>query len=202
MGELAGAGDGGARELVGQRTITIPGPTGSGRVRLEDGRLIRVGFAGQNGHRYVAIGRVLLDEGELQAGDVSMQSIRAWLAAHPEKARGVLDRNPSYVFFRLLEGDGPIGAQGVALTPGRSLAVDRTQVALGTPVFLDLDQPDISGDRLRRLVVAQDTGGAIRGAARGDLFLGPGREAAEIAGRMKARGTFYLLLPRGVAPTS
>ncbi|MSP48493.1 MAG: murein transglycosylase [Alphaproteobacteria bacterium] len=175
---------------------------GSGRVRLEDGRLLRVGFAGQNGQRYVAIGRALLDDGEIAAADVSMQSIRAWLAAYPEKARGLLDRNPSYVFFRLLEGDGPIGAQDVALTPGRSLAVDRTQVTLGTPVFLDLDHPDSPGGILRRLVIAQDTGGAIRGAGRGDLFLGPGHEAGEIAGRMKARGTLYLLLPRGVAPTS
>lgn len=175
---------------------------GSGRVRLEDGRLLRLGFAGQNGWRYVAIGRVLLDEGALGKDDVSMQSIKAWLAANPDKARTILDRNPSYVFFRFLDGDGPIGAQGVALTPGRSLAVDRTEVPLGTPVFLDLAHPDSAGGLLRRLVVAQDTGGAIRGAGRGDLFLGPGREAGEIAGRMKARGTFYLLLPRGMAPAS
>jgi membrane-bound lytic murein transglycosylase A len=174
---------------------------GSGRVRLEDGRLLRVGFAGQNGWRYVAIGRVLLDEGALSRDDVSMQSIRAWLAANPEKARSILDRNPSYVFFRILEGDGPIGAQGVALTVGRSLAVDRTEVALGSPVFIDLQHPDSPGGILRRLVVAQDTGGAIKGAGRGDLFLGPGREAGEIAGRMKARGTMFILLPKG-APTS
>jgi len=175
---------------------------GSGRVRLEDGRLLRVGFAGQNGWRYVAIGRVLLDEGSLSRDDVSMQSIRAWLAANPQRAREILDRNPSYVFFRLLEGDGPIGAQGVALTPNRSLAVDRTEVTLGTPVFIDLQHPDSPGGILRRLVVAQDTGGAIRGAGRGDLFLGPGRDAGEIAGRMKARGTMYLLMPKGMVPTS
>ena len=175
---------------------------GSGRVRLEDGRLLRLGFAGQNGWRYVAIGRVLLDQGDLKADDVSMQSIKAWLAANPAKARAILDRNPSYVFFRFLEGDGPIGAQGVALTPGRSLAVDRTHVPYGTPVFVDLAHPDSPGGILRRLVVAQDTGGAIRGAGRGDFFLGPGREAGEIAGRMKARGTFYLLLPHGVQPPS
>jgi membrane-bound lytic murein transglycosylase A len=173
---------------------------GSGRVKLEDGRLIRIGFAGQNGHRYVAIGRTLLDKGELKPGDVSMQSIRAWLAANPDRVRDVLDSNPSYVFFRILEGDGPIGAQGVALTPGRSLAVDRAHLPLGAPVFVDLAHPDSPGGQLRRLTVAQDTGGAIKGAARGDLFWGPGPEAGEIAGRMKANGTLYLLLPRGLAP--
>ena len=173
---------------------------GSGRVRLEDGRLLRVGFAGQNGHRYVAIGRTLLDKGELKPGEVSMQSIRAWLAANPDKMREILDSNPSYVFFRILEGEGPLGAQGVALTPGRSLAVDRSLLPLGAPVFVDLLHPDSPGGRLRRLVVAQDTGGAIKGPARGDLFWGPGAEAGEIAGRMKAEGALYLLLPRGLAP--
>jgi membrane-bound lytic murein transglycosylase A len=175
---------------------------GSGRVKLEDGRIVRIGFAGQNGHRYVAIGRVLLDDGSLQPGDVSMQSIKAWLAANPEKARGILDRNPSYVFFRILEGDGPIGAQNVALTPHRSLAVDRVHMPLGAPVWLDLVHPDSPGGLIRRLTVAQDTGGAIKGPARGDLFWGPGVQAGEMAGRMKARGAAYLLLPRGVAPPS
>lgn len=175
---------------------------GSGRAKLEDGRILRIGFAGQNGHRYVAIGRTLLDKGELQPGNVSMQSIRAWLAANPERMREILDSNPSYVFFRILDGDGPIGAQGVALTPGRSLAIDRAHLPLGAPVFLDLAHDDSPGGTIRRLVVAQDTGGAIRGPARGDLFWGPGREAGEMAGRMKANGTLYLLLPRGLVPTS
>ncbi len=175
---------------------------GSGRARLEDGRVLRVGFAGQNGHRYVAIGRTLLDRGDLKPGDVSMQSIRAWLAANPDRMREILDSNPSYVFFRLIEGDGPIGAQGVALTPGRSLAIDRAHLPLGAPVFLDLAHEDSPGGTIRRLVVAQDTGGAIKGPARADLVWGPGREAGEMAGRMKANGTLYLLLPRGLAPTS
>jgi membrane-bound lytic murein transglycosylase A len=164
---------------------------GSGRLRLADGSIIRLGFDGQNGHPYVPIGRVLLDRGALER-PVTMQSIKAWLRGAPEAAPGVLSENPSYIFFRELAGEGPIGSQGVALTPGRSLAVDRNFLPLGAPVWLQADD-------LRRLMVAQDTGGAIRGPVRGDVFWGPGREAEEKAGAMQARGKIWLLVPPAVA---
>lgn len=174
---------------------------GSGRVRLEDGRVLRLGYAGQNGHPYVAIGKVLVEQGEMTRETVSMQSIRAWLKAHPERRDAMLAANPSYVFFRALADDypdlGPPGSQGVPLTPGRSLAIDPGFHALGMPVWLDSVTPD--GDMFQRLMVAQDTGGAIRGPVRGDVFWGFGEQAAEIAGRMNAEGRLYVLLPRGVA---
>jgi len=167
---------------------------GSGRIRLPDGSLVRVGYDGQNGQPYVPIGRLLMERGELAKEDVSMQSIRAWIRAHPEAGKALMAENPSYVFFRELNGDGPLGAEGVVLTPGRSLAVDRSFVPLGVPVYLD------AGDGLQRLMVAQDTGGAIRGPVRGDVFWGAGTEAEARAGTQKARGGYYLLLPTGVTP--
>lgn len=170
---------------------------GSGRVILEDGGVVRVGFDGQNGHEYVTIGRELLARGELERDNITMQSIRAWFAANPARAAEIMTLNPSYVFFRELPGDGPIGAQGVALTPGRSLAVDRTHFPLGLPVWVDLRQADPTDGEIRRLMIAQDTGGAIRGPVRGDVFWGYGAEAAAIAGRMKAAGEYYFLVPRG-----
>jgi membrane-bound lytic murein transglycosylase A len=172
---------------------------GSGRVILADGSVVQLGYDGQNGHPYVPIGRVLADRGLLPRDEVSMQSIRAWLAAHPDEAAGLMNENPSYVFFRELRGEGPIGAQGVVLTPGRSLAVDRSFLPLGVPLWLDAVDPGEAGARLRRLVVAQDTGGAIRGPVRGDVFWGYGKAAAERAGMMKDRGSYYLLLPNAVA---
>ena len=171
---------------------------GSGRVNLAEGGVMRVNVAGQNGHPYVAIGREMLKDGLLEPGKVSMQSIRAWLAANPAAAPGVMARNPSYVFFRevaLAPEDGPLGAEGVPLTPYRSLAVDRRFLAYGVPVFLDVDSPL---GRINWLVMAQDTGGAIRGPVRGDVFWGPGEEAAELAGRMRQEGRLWLLLPRSV----
>ena len=177
---------------------------GSGRVELEGGGELRLGYAGQNGHSYRAIGRELVDRGEMVLEEVSMQSIRAWLEANPEKASGVMESNPSYVFFRELSGDGPLGSQGVALTPGRSLAVDRSFVPLGVPVWVDSTVPSLSAQEeepsLQRLFVAQDTGGAIRGPLRGDVFWGHGAEAAEVAGRMRQRARMWLLLPRHLSP--
>lgn len=174
---------------------------GSGRVRLDDGRVIRLGYAGQNGHPYVAIGKNLVQSGAIRREDISMQSIRAWLDANPGERDAVLNANPSYVFFRELAGGdpalGPPGAQNVPLTPGRSLAVDPDFHALGVPVWLDSMTPD--GDALQRLMVAQDTGGAIRGPVRGDVFWGFGEQAAEIAGRMNSDGRMFILLPRDVA---
>lgn len=169
---------------------------GSGRVVLPDGTRVRVGYDGQNGQPYVPIGKLLVERGDLTKENVSMQTIRAWIEAHPAAGKALMDENPSYVFFRELTGDGPLGSEGVVLTAGRSLAVDRSFVPLGVPVFLD------AGDGLRRLMVAQDTGGAIRGPVRGDVFWGDGAEAAARAGTMKARGRYYLLLPKGVTPNS
>ena len=172
---------------------------GSGRVVLAEGGEMRAGFAAQNGHAYVPIGRVLVERGVLTREQVSMQSIRAWLAAHPDESRALLHANPSYVFFRELDGEGPLGSEGVALTPGRSLAVDRSQIALGVPIWLDAEDPLDPDRRLQRLMVAQDTGGAIRGIVRGDVFWGAGADAAERAGRMRARGRFWVLLPVAIA---
>lgn len=177
---------------------------GSGRIVLEDGSIIRVGFAAQNGHPYVAIGRELVARGVMTREQVSMQSIRAWLGANPGDARELMNRNPSFVFFRPLTPpvssmDGPLGSEGVPLTPGRSLAVDRNFLAMGVPVWLDAADPLDSRQRVRRLMVAQDTGGAIRGPVRGDVFWGFGADAAERAGRMRSAGRYWILLPRDTA---
>jgi membrane-bound lytic murein transglycosylase A len=182
---------------------------GSGRVVMDDGSVMRVGYAGKNGQPYVAIGRELVARGVMPAEQVSMQSIRAWLKANPRDAEGLMNVNRSYVFFNETKGagptEGPIGAQTVALTPGRSLAVDRKFLPLGLPIWLDASHPDgaansSSGEaRIRRLLVAQDTGGAIRGPVRGDVFFGWGEQAAAKAGLMRDRGEYYLLLPNAVA---
>lgn len=177
---------------------------GSGRIVLEDGSVIRVGYAAPNGHPYVAIGRELVARGVLAREQVSMQSIRAWLAANPDQAHALMNRNPSFVFFRQLPApaspaDGPLGSEGVPLTPGRSLAVDRNFLAMGLPVWLDAEDPLDPRRRVRRLLVAQDTGGAIRGPVRGDVFWGFGPDAAERAGRMRSAGRYWLLLPREAA---
>ena len=172
---------------------------GSGRVRLSDGRVVRVSYAGQTGRPYVPIGRVLADRGQIPLEQVSLQSIRAWLEAHPAEATEVMNQNPSYVFFREVIGvrpeEGAPGALGAPLTPGRSLAVDRSFIPLGAPVWLDTTDP-VTGSRLQRLMMAQDTGGAIKGPVRADLFWGWGPEAEEKAGKMRQPGTDYLLLPR------
>lgn len=174
---------------------------GSGRVRLPDGRVVRVTYAGQNGRPYVPIGRVLADRGAIPLDQVSMQTIRAWLVAHPDQASAVMNQNPSYVFFRELIGirpeEGPPGALGAPLTPGRSVAVDRAYLPLGAPLWIDTTDP-ITGARLQRLMLAQDTGGAINGPVRADVFWGWGPEAEERAGRMRQPGADYILLPRAV----
>jgi membrane-bound lytic murein transglycosylase A len=172
---------------------------GSGRVRFADGRVLRLGYAGWNGFSYVAIGRFLVEQGALTRETVSMQSIRAWMRdAGPDAAAALMARNPSYVFFRVLDlppGQGPIGSLGVPLTPMRSAAVDRTRVPLGLPLWIAGRDP-LSAAPLQRLVVAQDTGGAIRGLARADLFTGWGDEAAERAGRMRDPAAMWVLVPR------
>lgn len=173
---------------------------GSGVVRLDDGSTMRIGYAGQNGHPYYAIGRELVSRGELALEDVSLQSIRDWLKANPAQAEEIMNTNASYVFFHVLEGPGPLGAQGVPLTPGRSLAVDHTILPYGAPVWLDAEPPVDGHDPIRRLTIAQDTGGAIRGAVRGDVFWGHGAQAEFLAGKMKSQGRYWILLPRGVNP--
>ena len=176
---------------------------GSGQIVLEDGEIARVGYAAQNGHPYFAIGRELIARGALTRERVSLQSIRAWLEAHPDAAAEVMNRNPSYVFFRRIAGDGPRGAFQVPLTARASLAVDRRHIPLGVPVWLETALPradGVAGEAMswRRLLVAQDTGGAIRGIVRGDVFFGAGARAAALAGRMKSSGRYYILLPRAV----
>ncbi len=178
---------------------------GSGQLRLPDGETVRVGYADQNGQPYRAIGRDLVEFGALTKEQVSMQAIREWLAAHPDQAPAIMARNRSFVFFRELpaqaQAAGPLGAQNVPLTPGRSLAVDRKYLPLGAPVWLDATVPHPKGEvPLRRLLVAQDTGGAIRGPVRGDVFWGAGPEAEHLAGHMKHEGRLFVLLPRRLAP--
>lgn len=169
---------------------------GSGRIRLEDGRTLYLGYADQNGHPYVAIGRRLIERGAIAPEAVNLESIRAWLAAHPEEAEGVLNSNPSYVFFEPRPEDlpGPLGSLGVPLLAERAIAVDPAFIPLGAPVWLDTRLPE-SDTPYRRLVFAQDTGGAIKGAVRADLFFGFGAEAERLAGRMKQPGRLYVLLP-------
>ena len=170
---------------------------GSGQIELASGGRLRLGYADQNGHPYRSIGRFLVDRRELTLDQASMQGIKAWAAANPRKLREALDANPSYVFFRELPDlGGPIGTLGAPLTAGYSIAVDARYVPLGAPVFLATTWP-LSTQQLERLVVAQDTGGAIRGAARTDFFWGSGSEAGILAGRMRQQGRMWILWPRG-----
>ena len=173
---------------------------GSGRVYIpESGEMIRLAYANQNGRPYRSIGRYLLDRGELKPGQASSQQIRQWIRRNPERLREVLDFNPSYVFFREERIDdpseGPKGALGVPLTPERSIAIDPRHIPLGAPVFVDTTRP-YSSVPLQKLMLAQDTGGAIRGAVRADYFWGFGPQAGEMAGKMKQKLKIWLLLPK------
>ena len=198
-----------APALAGKALLWVADPVelfflqvqGSGRVELPDGRRVRVGYADQNGHPYQSIGRWLVDKGELKLEDASMQGIQAWARANPKRLNELLNVNPSFVFFRELpdNGGGPPGALGVPLTPGRSIAVDPRTVPLGAPVFLATTQP-ASGQPMQRLVLAQDTGGAIKGAVRADFFWGFGAEAGAQAGRMRQKGEMWVLLPSALVP--
>jgi len=180
---------------------------GSGRVRFKDGKVVRVAYDGQNGHPYTAIGRMLVDRGEIAREQLSMQGIRAWLAANPAKAQALMDENASYVFFKELPIADPRlgaeGAQGVPLTPEASLAVDLRFHALGAPMWIDANAPNTDEKApdmpFQRLVIAQDTGGAIRGPVRGDVYWGAGGDAERVAGRMAHKGRLYVLLPKSVA---
>ena len=167
---------------------------GSGRLRLPDGRVMRIGYDTQNGRDYVGIGALMKSRGLLEPGQSSMQGIMAWLRAHPAEGAAIMNENKSFVFFRELTGAGPLGALGVPVTGRTSAAADPAFVPLGAPLFVTLDRPEASG-----LWVAQDTGGAIKGANRFDTFWGAGEEARRIAGGMSGRGQAWLLLPVGTA---
>ena len=172
---------------------------GSGRVQLDTGETVRIAYADQNGHPYKAIGKWLVEQNELTPANVSAQSIKAWIAAHPQRREELFNVNPSYIFFReerLLDPSvGPKGALGVALTPARSVAVDPAFVPLGAPVFLATTEAG-STRPMQKLMMAQDTGGAIKGAVRADFFYGFGADAANKAGLMKQRGAVWVLLPK------
>jgi membrane-bound lytic murein transglycosylase A len=170
---------------------------GSGRIELPDGSHMRVGYADQNGHPYQSIGKLLVERGELKLERASMQGIKDWGAKNPDKLPELLASNPSFVFFRELPNGlpGPMGALGVPLTGARSIAVDPHFIPLGAPVFLATTQPN-SSRPLNKLVMAQDTGSAIRGGVRADVFWGFGNAAGDLAGRMKQRGRMWVLLPK------
>jgi peptidoglycan lytic transglycosylase A len=177
---------------------------GSGRVLLPDGSFMGIGYAAQNGHANRLIGRYLIETGAIARADMSGQAIRSWLAKNPNQVQKVLNSDPSFVFFRpLKDGIGPFGAVAVALTPAHSLAIDRTQLPLHAPLWLAASHPDPAKPNndiaFTQLMVAQDTGGAINGAIRGDVFWGFGKTAAEIAGRMNNKGRYWLLLPPKLA---
>jgi len=173
---------------------------GSGQIELETGERIRVGYAEQNGHPFRSLARVLIDRGEIAPERASMQAIKDWARRNPHKLQEFLNTNPSYVFFRELPSDlpGPLGSLGVPLTPERSIAVDPRVVTLGAPVYLATTWPN-TAEPLNRLVVAQDTGGAIAGGVRADFFWGFGEAAGAQAGRMRQSGRMWVLLPKGAA---
>lgn len=173
---------------------------GSGQIILPDGEVHRVGFAAHNGFAYGSVGRWLIDRGELAPHAASFAGIRRWLAANPRRAAETLAVNQRYIFFREVEGGGPIGADDVVLTAGRSLAVDTGLLPLNVPVWLDAEGPGNAPGRLQRLMLAQDTGAAITGAVRGDIYWGTGAEAFAVAERTHSSGGYYLLLPKSRVP--
>ena len=191
--------------LVGNELFWLADPVdafflhiqGSGRIALPDGDRVMVGYANQNGHPYRSIGKLLLDRQEMTRDQMSMQNIRKWVEENPAAGRQLLDENPSYVFFRSLPPDilFPPGALGIQLTPLRSLAVDPHTIPLGAPVFLSTTFPGTDFP-LQQLMVAQDTGGAIKGRVRADFFWGMGTDAGKIAGKMKQDGRLWILLPK------
>lgn len=174
---------------------------GSGRIELPDGSLVKVGYADQNGHPYVSIGRKLVETGALKLEEASMQGIKRWALEHPLELDALLEQNPSYVFFRELPNglSAPLGALGVPLTEAYSIAIDPRTVPLGSPVFLATTYPN-STEPLQRLMLAQDTGGAIKGAVRADFFWGFGDAAGAQAGKMKQNGQMWILFPKGAEP--
>ena len=167
---------------------------GSGVVRTSDGKKYRVGYAGNNGYKFTGIGSILMKHNIKPEGGYAMNSVKAWLDAHPKEAKKLILENDRFIFFRDVEGEGPVGAMGVPLTPERSIAVDPEYIPLGLPVFLNTKDAD--GIAINRTVVAQDTGAAIKGVVRADIFWGSGDRAFSKAGRQHSTGTYYLLLPK------
>lgn len=197
--------DGAAQPLKGEEILWVDDPyaafflhiQGSGRVRLSDGSEMAVSYADQNGRAYVSIGKKLIERGALSAESVTLFSIRQWLEQNPKEAQTLMNENPSYVFFTLREStsEGPRGSLNVPLTSERSAAVDRKRIPLGTPLWLDTTLPEQAG-AYQRLLFAQDTGGAIVGPVRADVFFGRGERAERLAGTMKQRGKLYALVPK------
>ena len=200
--------DAGALEGRGLEILYLDDPVelffmqiqGSGRVQLPDGSWVRLGYAAKNGHRHTSIGKLLAERGEKPPQGLTMEGLKSWLQADPARGRALMHENNSYVFFREVPeveaGEGPVGAQGVPLTPGRSLAVDASYHALGTPIFVTAPDLAVGGAPFRRLMIAQDVGSAIRGPQRGDIFFGTGETAGTIAGTTKEAARFYVLLPK------
>jgi membrane-bound lytic murein transglycosylase A len=199
--------DGTTNPLAGNELFWVADPVesfflhiqGSGRILLPDGGKVMLNYANQNGHPYRSIGKLLLEREEMSRDQMSMQNIRRWVNENPEAGRKLLDENPSYVFFRELEAgvESPPGAMGIPLSAERSLAVDRRAIPLGAPVFLAASWPNTE-EPLNRLMVAQDTGGAIKGRVRADFFWGMGADAGALAGRMKQQGRLWVLLPKSM----
>lgn len=177
---------------------------GSGIVELDDGSRVFVGYDGQNGAPYTAIAGILIKQGVMTKHNASMQGIKRYFAEHPEQRDKIINQNKSFIFFRKLSLDGALGSQGVPLTPGYSLAIDRQWIPMGAPLWLSTTRPDSKKpDRskpMQRLMIAQDTGGAIKGKVRGDVFWGGGERATLIAGHMKNEGHYWLLLPKHIVP--
>ena len=173
---------------------------GSARLKLADGSVMRLAYAAKSGQPYTAIGRILIARGEIAREDMTMVALRAWMEAHRDEAGALMAQNRSFIFFREVAGeetDGPEGAAGVPLTAGRSLAVDRKLHAFGTPIFVESDLPHAAGGALRRLMIAQDTGSAIIGPTRGDIFVGTGMQAGHVAGEIRHAARFTVLAPCG-----
>ena len=201
--------DAGAGEITGNELFWVENEIelfflhiqGSGRIELPDGKQVKVGYADQNGHPYQSIGKRLVETGELKLEEASMQGIKGWAEKNPDKIVTLLEHNPSYVFLRELPDSlsAPLGALGVPLTNEYSIAVDRTTIPLGAPVFLATTYPNDSAP-LNRLMLAQDTGGAIKGAVRADFFWGFGESAGAQAGKMKQQGRMWVLFPKGGEP--
>ena len=199
--------DGESSPLTGRELVWIDDPVavfflhvqGSGRIQLADGSMMAVGYADQNGQPYTSIGKVLIERGEIEREDISLFTIQQWLQQNPEQAQAMLEENRSYVFFQLRKNadENPRGSLNIPLTPSRSIAVDPSNIPLGSPVWLDTSYPGETDHTLQRLTFAQDTGGAIKGYARADMFWGNGEMAEKLAGEMKQQGRLYVLLPLG-----
>lgn len=173
---------------------------GSGRVRLKDGRELRVGYADQNGQPYVSLGKIMGDEGYLSKDNVNFFTIRQWMYEHPKQAIELMQRNPSYVFFKIINKPIVVGAIGAPLTPKRSIAIDSSYIPYGLPLYMETELPSKNGGTtlFHRIMIAQDTGGAIRSPVRADIFFGTGDEAEYLAGYMKNKGVYSLLVPKEI----